>query len=157
MKGVILERGFRFYTNMRTLLEPIKDDFQRYNWLVTDCECNRYPDPRIQHNAEYSWISGSDFLEIVNKHDIYFIWAVFSAIPKTLSIEDVLQFEFPYADGYPGFWQNPIGIQHPLAEMEIVPWDSSLVLLISKDEATISHFQAQFPLCEDLEQYNCVP
>ena len=34
--------------------------------------------------------------------------------------------------GYDGFWKNPVSIQHPLAELEIVAWDSTLTLLISR-------------------------
>lgn len=154
MKGVILEKGFKYYTDMKAILKPIRDDFKKYNWLITDCECNHYPDPRIKFKAEYTLISGEDFLAIVEKYDIQFIWAVFSAIPKHLAQQDILKNDMPYADGYRGFWQNPIGIQHPLAEIEIVPWDSGLVLLISKHDDIVTRFQRHFPLSEDLEHYN---
>ena len=154
MKGIILEKGFKYYTDMRAILEPIREDFKKYNWLITDCECNHYPDTRIPFNTKYIWISGKDFLEIIDKHDIQFIWAVFSAIPQSISLEKALQYELPFADGYTGFWRNPISVQHPLADIEIVPWDSSLVLLISKDEDIVSRFQNAFLLCEDLADYN---
>lgn len=154
MKGVILEKGFKYYTDMRAVLQPIRDDFKKYNWLISDCECNCYPDPKIQFNAEYTWISGEDFLEIVDANDIQFIWAVFSAIPQNITLDEVLKYELPFADGYTGFWKNPIGIQHPLADIEIVPWDSSLMLLISNTDEIIALFQNTFPLCEDLSDYN---
>jgi len=154
MKGIILEKGFKYYTDMKAVLAPIRDDFKKYNWLITDCECNHYPDPKIQFNAEYSWISGGDFLSLVNEHDIQFIWAVFSAIPKHILLDEVLKYEIPYADGYTGFWKNPISIQHPLADIEIVPWDSSLVLVISKDDDVATRVKTHFPLSEDLECYN---
>ena len=153
MKGVILEKGLRFYTHMKAILEPIKKDFIQYNWLITDCECNYYPDDRIQFNDSSIWISGEDFLELVENEDIQFIWAVFSGFPKAISQEQVMEYPLPYADGYTGFWKNPLTIQHPLAEMEIVPWDSSLVLIIG-NEPVINRFQKAFPLSEDLEVYN---
>lgn len=37
--------------------------------------------------------------------------------------EEVLKYDYPYADGYKGFWENPIALQHPLAVSEIVVWD----------------------------------
>jgi hypothetical protein len=139
---------------MQIILNPIESFAIQYNWLITDCECNYYPDSRIQLNQEYAWLSGDELLKIVRSDDIQFIWAVFSAFPKGISLEDVLQSELPYADGYQGFWQNPVGIQHPLALIEIVPWDSSLVLFITKDRTIIDTFTSHFPLAEDLEKYN---
>ena len=86
MKAVILKKGFKYYTDMRAILEPIRDDFKKYNWLISDCECNYYPDKRIPFNGKYTWISGEEFLAIIDEHDIQFIWAVFSAIPKEFSV-----------------------------------------------------------------------
>lgn len=57
---------------------------------------------------------------------------VFSAFPKEIRLEEVLKYDYPYADGYKGFWENPIALQHPLAVSEIVVWDGSLILVISK-------------------------
>lgn len=47
-----------------------------------------------------------------------------------------------------------VGIQHPLAEVEIVAWDSSLTLLISKDDNLVQRFRDYFPLSEDLSALN---
>ncbi len=152
MKGYMLNKGFQFYTFMDIILEPIKDTVLNYNWFITACDCNHYPDARLEE--DYIWLSGDDLLQIINGQDIQFIWAVFSAIPKENTLEDVLKYDFPYADMNRGFWKNPVHIQHPLAEIEIVPWDSSLVLFIAKDDSLVDVFAANFPLGVDLEQYN---
>lgn len=152
MKGLILEKGFKYYTHLDLVLLPIKKHIEQYNWLITDCECNYYPDSRIGN--EYDWVTGNELLEIVSKHDIKFIWGVLSAFSKEIELDEILSHEFPYADGYTGFWENPISIQHPLAVIEIVPWDSSLMLIISKYTNVIDEFKSAFPLCEDLEKYN---
>ncbi len=60
----------------------------------------------------------------------------------------------PYADGYEGFWKNPLSLQHPLASLEIVAWDSSSTLIISKDRKVINDFRLNFPLSENLGTYN---
>ncbi len=60
----------------------------------------------------------------------------------------------PYADGYEGFWENPLSLQHPLASLEIVAWDSSATLIISKDRKVINDFRLNFSLSENLETYN---
>lgn len=154
MKGIIIQDGFSFYTDMNAVTAPIKQEFSRYHWLITQIECNQYPDPRIRFDDEYVWMDGGEFLDLVEKNDIQFIWAVFSAFPKEIPFSKVMEQELPYADGYTGFWKNPISIQHPLAVAEIVPWDSSLILAISENEDMINLLMEAFPQAVDLEQYN---
>lgn len=152
MKGAMLAKGFEYYTYMDAILEPIKDIVENYNWFVTECDCNIYPDDRLL--GEYIWLSGKELLEIVNSNDIQFIWAVFSAIPKGIPLDEVLNYDYPHADMNGEFWINPIDIQHPLAAIEIVPFDSSFVLFIAKDDALVDQFSQHFPLSVDLESYN---
>lgn len=152
MRGIILENGFKHYTYMNKIAEPIRKDFISYNWLITDCEC--YSEPFCSNEKNYMWISGEEFLNIVDNKNIQFIWSVFSGFSKDITPAEVLSFNLPIADEYTGFWKNPINIQHPLAEIEIVPWDGTLVLLISKDDEIINNFKKSFPQSEDLELYN---
>ncbi|WP_454054680.1 hypothetical protein [Clostridium sp. Marseille-Q7071] len=125
-----------------------------YNWLITDYECNDYPDEMIPYNKEYVWISGRDLWRVVCENGIQFIWGVFSAFSKDVTLNNVLKYSLPYADGNPNFWVKNINMQHPLAEIEIVPWDSSLVLLISKHDEIIESFLNYSPYAEDLVTYN---
>ncbi len=57
---------------------------------------------------------------------------VLSGFKREIPLQEVLSYGLPYADSYDGFWKNPVSIQHPLAELEIVAWDSTLTLLISR-------------------------
>ncbi len=125
-----------------------------YNWLITDYECNDYPDEMIPYNKEYVWISGRDLWRTVCENEIQFIWGVFSAFSKDITLNDVLKYSLPYADGNPNFWVKNINMQHPLAEIEIVPLDSSLVLLISKHDEIVESFLNYFPYTEDLVTHN---
>lgn len=136
------------------VFEAIHNEQIKYSWLISNYDCNQYPDDRIPVDGKYVWITGEELSEIVNNNKIQFIWGVFSAFPKHILIDNVLEHKLPYADGYAGFWKNPISIQHPLAEMEIVAWDSGLVLLISKNEEIIEDFMSYFPLTENLADYN---
>ena len=154
MRGIIHEKSFEWYTYMNIVTQPIRDEVAQYNWLISSYDCNCYPDDRISYENDFTWISGSDLLSILDQHEIQFIWGVFSAFPKEIALDNILAYKLPYADGYTGFWHNPISLQHPLAVMELVPWDSSLFLLISKDDETISKFIAAFPEAKDLEEYN---
>ena len=82
------------------------------------------------------------------------IWAVFSGFEKMYSKDDVIEYKLPFADGYDGFWHDNFSIQHPLASVELVAWDSSCTLLISRNESIVNDFKKAFPLSEDLREYN---
>ena len=155
MKGLILDKGETYFTHLKKVFLAINNVQNNYNWLITDHMCY----PQIKEYAElffneYFWISGEKLTEMINKEDFQWIWAVLSGFKKDIPKEEVLKYNFPEADGYTGFWRNPISIQHTLADIEIVPWDSSLVLFISKDEDIVDNFKKGFPLAEDLEKYN---
>ena len=140
---------------MSKVFAAIKDEQLKYNWLITDCTC--YPE-----NAEYdellskkyTWLTGEELSDIIEVEDFQWIWAVLSGFSKNITLEEVLQYSLPYADGYRGFWESAMNIQHPLADIEIVPWDSSLVLAISRNDIVIDNFLNYFPLAQNLTAYN---
>ena len=154
MKGIIHERGFKWYTDMKIVMQPIQDEVVQYNWLISKYECNHYPSEKIAYGNNYVWLSGEELLNIVNQYKIQFIWGVFSAFSKEFKLNDILQYELPSADGYTEFWHNPINMQHPLAIIEIVPWDSTLFLLMSKVDEIVNKIIFSFPESKDLEMYN---
>ena len=65
-----------------------------------------------------------------------------------------MKYPLPYADGYRGFWKNPLTIQNPLASVEIVPWDSSCTLIYSENKSIIDDFIKEFPLAKSMISYN---
>ncbi|MFL0246068.1 hypothetical protein [Candidatus Clostridium stratigraminis] len=155
VRSAILEKGEHYYTHMAKVFNAIENEQLKYNWLITDCEC--YPgDKSIDQmfSKEYIWISGEQLTEIISKDDFQFVWGVFSGFSLEVTLEEILKYDLPFADGYKGFWVNNVGIQHPLAEVEIVSWDSSLTLLISKDGELVQKFRSNFPLSEDLSALN---
>lgn len=155
MRSAILEKGESYYTHMRKVFNAIENEQLKYNWLITNCEC--YPqDSSIDElfSKEYILISGKQLTEIIYDEDFQFIWGVFSGFSPEVTPEDVLKYDLPFADGYEGFWIDNVGIQHPLAQVEIVAWDSSLTLLISKDDILIQKFRNNFSLSEDLSELN---
>lgn len=153
--GAINEKGERFYTYLPKLFDAIDNAQLNYNWLVTACDCNvpnRVEDEYLKQG--YCWISGEKLTALVQRKHIQWIWAVLSGFEKDIPLEKVLEYPYPDADGYPGFWRNPISIQHPLATVEIVPWDSSLTLFLSTDAELVSKFRAGYPQSEDLAVRN---
>jgi len=154
MKGAILEEGLEYYTYLDEVFPAFENEQLKYNWLISVFECNQYLDDILPYGVEYVWLSGKELTDMVCSKEIQFIWGVLSAFNKNIALEQVLKYDLPWADGYKGFWHNPISIQHPLADVEIVPWDSSLVLLIAKDNIWVDRFLKHFPLGEDLALHN---
>lgn len=144
MKTYIINRGLKYYTDISIILNPIKDYLQDYNFLITDIECNHCPDERISYQEDYLFISTGELLDIVNANEIQFIWGVFSAIPKHISLDEILKHELPYSERVLTF-DEIVEIQHPLAEIEIVAFDSSSVEIICKREDIIEIIEKEFP------------
>ena len=153
MKGAILEEGLEFYTFLDEILPAFENEQLEYNWLITALEYVNDGDD-LPYQENHAWLSGKELTDFVYSQKTQFIWGVLSAFKPSITLEQVLEYELPWADGYGGFWENPVSIQHPLAEIEIVPWDSSLVLVIAKNDALIDRFLRYFPLAEDLASYN---
>lgn len=130
-------------------------DAEKYNWLITNIEC--YPSneeiSKVLDN-EYCWISGRNLLQLLDTEDFQWIWGVFSAFPKEIELREVLKYNYPYADGYKGFWKNPISVQHPLAISEIVAWDGSIILVIAKKNEIVDMLMEKNSFAQDLETYN---
>lgn len=162
MKGAIIEKGFKHYTFLDEIFVAFENEQLRYNWLITDLECNYYPDDWLDSDPDdrfypakkYIWLSGKELTGIVTQNKIQFIWGVLSAFEPSVALDQVLQYKLPFADGNKGFWRNPVSVQNPLAEIELVPWDSTLVLLIAKNDALVDKFMAFFPQSEDLAAVN---
>ncbi len=155
--GAVLEKGESFYTDMDRIFSAFEDLLLRHNWLITDCEtniCIKEFD-EAQAGGEYLWLSGGELADILRKHGgCQWIWGVLSAFEPDTTLEDVLKYPLPYADGNGRLWENPPLLQHPLALTEIVPFDSELVIVLSKDGEVIRQFRERFPLSEDLKEYN---
>lgn len=153
--GAILEKGNRYYTHLHEILLAIEPAQNHYNWLITNCEC--FPkSPKIdeQFSKEYAFLSGEALSRLVEEDDFQWVWAVFSAFEKSLTLDKILKQPLPYADGNPNFWMNPLTIQHPLAQIEIVAFDSTLTLFLANDPVLTNRFLTSFPDSEDLQEQN---
>ena len=152
--GAVNAKGEKYYTYLKKLFDAIGNKQQDFNWLITDCVC--YPDnPKTDAmlSKNYCWITGDELTELVRQEDFQWIWAVLSGFDKTVPLEEVLKYDLPRAEDYNGFWNRPISIQHPLARVEIVPWDSTMTMIFSDDKSIIDRFRAAYPSCEDFEAY----
>ncbi len=168
--GAIDQESAKWYTDLGKVFGGIGDTICKYNWLITDSEVYSQDSKFEKFNTkpyyikkedafvripcrEYVFLPGEELQEIIHAEHAQWIWGVLSGIEKNVPLDQILSHPLPYADGYKGFWEKPLTIQHPLAEVEIVPWDSSLVLVLSKHKEIVDQFKAAFPKSEDLTDY----
>ena len=150
--GAILDTGQEFFTDMHTIMYRLGEVGPHYNWLITDWNCYAYP-PEMQNDSE--WKTGPELMEMLNHlPGVQWVWGVFSGFEPHITREQVMQYPTPYADENAGFWTNPLTLQHPLATVEIVAFDSSFVLILSKEKKVYDAFRAAFPLSKDLFEMN---
>lgn len=142
------------YTMMLKVINAIGGRNLNYNWLITDIEA--YPQKGLGeiddelysylNENDYVFISNSDLLDILEKNDFQWIWGVFSAIPVNYSKEEVLKYDLPFAeDNSDIYLDNNFVIQHPLAEIEIVAFDSSCMHIVSKDKDICDCLKLVYP------------
>lgn len=145
----------KYHTDLRMVFDAFEGKQKEFNWLLTDLELNYEPEEILYNNSRTAaWITGEELTRIVYQYEIQFIWGVLSGFKKDITIDlDNLDVE-PFADGNRGFWIAAPQIQHPLATVELVCWDSTLTLLLSKDEDLTDKFRRYFVGAEDLDQHN---
>ena len=169
--GVIDKKSSRYYTYLKAVFDAIENKQVEYNWLITDTEIvahssrldalntsvhwqSKNGKPVAVPAPDYSFLSGEELTNIVAEDDSQWIWGVLSGFEKNITLEEILKYPLPESNGYEGFWKNPLSIQNPLASIEIVPWDSSCVLLLSTKKEIVEEFKKAFPQSQDLSAYN---
>ena len=154
IQGVIIEKGETYYTDLYKLLDSLDGLHLNYKWLVSHTECSTFDNETYElFDNKYVILSG-DKLMAAAKRSHQFWWGTFSAFDPSISDDEILKYPLPENDMYPGFWKLPLTIQHPLAQMELVAWDASLTLVITKDIALPEKFRQFYPLARDLAEHN---
>ena len=154
--GAISEEGQNQYTCPGRLFQALGNAQTDYNWLITALE--GWPataeDRQILLNQKYGWLTGTELTAIIEQDDFQWIWGVLSGFEKDVSLYEVLKYPLPKADGYEGFWHNPLSMQHPLATIGIAAFDSLAVLIFSRKGEITAMFKKAFPLSQDMVLYN---
>ncbi len=141
---------------MRTVFRALGDRQRQFDWLLTDYDLNTYPPelPYTDGHRPARWFSGDQLTALVAANDIQFMWGVFSGFRPGIVVDAAEPELYPYADGNAALWSAEVTIQHPLADVEIVCWDSSCTMLLSRDDDLAYRFRAFFPEAVDLNDYN---
>ncbi len=154
--GIIIDKDDKWHTNLQKLFAAMKNEQLNYKWLISHYDC--YPlKPSLKylldHEYEYLILSGKELTELAEE-GFQWIWGTFSAFDPSVSDEEILNHSLPRNDCYKGFWKLPLTIQHPLAKIELVAFDSTLTLAFTKDRQLFETIKETYPLAEDLEVYN---
>ncbi len=151
--ALILEHSLQmpYHTYLNLVFQTFNGLQNEYNWLVSDVLCNCgnkfFPDRSFQI------IPGENLTKITKDEEIQFIWGVFSGIKKEIRPK-INKAVLPYSDGNSELWKFPVSIQLQQATIEIIAWDSSCTIIISKDEEFLNRFKAKYPESKDLNEIN---
>ena len=151
--GAIDQESMKWYTMLPDLLPALEPVFLSHNWLITDVSCNKdNPIWDAMERDGYCWLTGKELVDFAKTDNSQFIGAVFSGFSPDITREQVLEHPLPNWEN-PGYWYTPLHLQHPLANVELTPWDSSLLLFLSHEEPLVRHFRSCFPKSEDLIEH----
>jgi hypothetical protein len=145
-----------YYTDLRLVFEAFGGREREFNWLLTDFELNPYPPgitPALTPRPA-RWLRGPQLSDIVSAYDVQFVWAVLSGFQPDVPINPASLEVYPFADGNRSLWAPGTRIQHPLADVEIVCFDSEATLLLSRDDDLTHRFRTFFPESVDLDEHN---
>lgn len=145
-----------YYTDIGVVYDAFEGRLSHFDWLATGGQHPSYFCPDAIHSAdgEATWLTGQQFAAFAKSVHRQVNWGVFSGFPPGTVLDvDNLQV-YPYADGNRQLWGANPTIQHPQAEVEIVCWDTSLTLLLCRDQTLEQAFRDYFPEAVDLAESN---
>lgn len=155
MIGAILEVEDTEYISIDRIFPDMGKFYLKYNWLISDYDCYQYPTAKISFNNKYEWLTGAELDEIMKHNHMPFIWGALSGFSPEITLEEVLSFgQLPFAEGAESFWKSEFTLQHPLSEIEVVAWEATYFIIMSKKAELIHRSREKFPLSEDLWKYN---
>ncbi|MBC1253510.1 hypothetical protein HB956_12520 [Listeria welshimeri] len=155
MKGLIINKMYSgYFTNMSEVFNLLPVEELNCMWLVSSYECNIYPFEPIPFEKEYVWMKGTELKEILNQEEVMFIWGNFTSYPSNTKLKDILKYPIPFADGNSDLWKKDVHLSNPLSNTELISWDSSIFLALSKNTTLIEELKDNYPDSEDLSTYN---
>lgn len=154
LKGIVIDKGKEYFTFLGDVFETIGNIQEDYNWLISGHECYPQDIKCIKSvSREWIWMTGKELTEMIENEDFQWIWGVFSAFSKEITKERVLEYAIPIANGNDRIWKEPLKTQHPLAAIEVIAWDSSMIIFKSSRHDIIEKIKVRNQFAEDLEEY----
>lgn len=152
MKRLISINDRDSYTLMLEILNALNIPVD-YKWLITGIEA--YPnDSRFSKKLDDQnnplILTNSKLVSELEKEDFQWIWGTLSLFEENITEDQIRQFDVPDICANPEMFITDIPIiQHPLAILEINPFDSSYVFIHTDREEYLTSFKKLFPLCKE--------
>ncbi|SJZ78878.1 hypothetical protein SAMN02745116_01428 [Pilibacter termitis] len=154
MIGISIERlKHNYILNFLDILTPTREIISKFNWGISleweNEEWESIFESSMFLTQKYVFVEGEKLIEIMENKEIQFIWSVFSAFPKSISVDRIMSVPLPFVEyneknGYSIYYETPVLIQHALAEKEIVVFDSSYVYIIEREEELIPQLKSVY-------------
>ena len=141
MKRYISKNEDDYYTDMLKAINAIGGRSLNYNWLITEIETSTGD----YFNDEYIILSNDELLDTLEKKKIQWIWGTFSAIPQNYPEAEILKYKLSGVDNID---KKEIKPQHPLAEIELIAYDSTFVQIIGKEKIA-EKFERIYPKAKE--------
>jgi hypothetical protein len=161
--NTLLEASSRmpFHTDMGQVFRALDGWQYEYDWLLTEIDTvatSAAGLPSVLQPVDRDRalvVPGTELSAMLAAYPMQFLWGVFSAIPPQCALNAASLNVVPCADGNSDHWSAVrCAPQHPLAEVEIVCWDSSATLLIGASSTLTRAFRSYFPEAVDLDVHN---
>lgn len=87
MRGVVIEKGEKYFTFFKKLFVSVNNIQISYNWLITGHEC--YPQNEKYAgllSEEFCWMTGEKLTEMIENEDFQWILGIFGRIQYVFNI-----------------------------------------------------------------------
>lgn len=97
MNTLIIKNPNKGLININEILSILSS--QKINWLVSDLQASQYFPKKYAVNEDCDWISNREMIDYIIKNSITFYWGVFNGFKDDISLKEVMDGPYPFADG----------------------------------------------------------
>lgn len=147
---VYKSNDIKYYTYLSDVFKNNYNTVLRYNWLISDFECNYYPEQLI--DTKQTFITGDELYSIItSENEPQFIWGILSSVEKNEPLKNVEEIT---SEGYNGYWDKLFKMQREKSEIEIGCFDSTEFVFITQNKEYSDNFKKEHPESKELSEYN---
>lgn len=156
MEGLILHEDTEYVTYLCPIFDALGDELiSSLNWRIISPECGGSTDMYSFEEKYDSWVSGAELVKEVRKYpDIQWWWGLLQGFPDSVSHDEVFKLEPIDLKDDPYFWGDSITMRDPNALIEIEAFDSSLTIVLAKEDHILESLKKAFPNYELLSDWN---
>lgn len=157
LEGLILHEDTEYVTYLCPIFDALGDELIcSLNWRIISPECGSSVTDKYSFEGEYdSWISGTELVKEVRKYpNIQWWWGLLQGFPDSISRDEVFKLDAIDIKEDAQLWEYPVAMRDPNALIEIEAFDSSLTIVVAKDNSILESLKNAFPNNELLSEYN---